>query len=202
MAERAPAVPLGKLAVGLALQAFVFTAAGAAIWYASGRELRRLVDWTWQGALGGALFGLALIAVAAAGFRLFPTFLEKTSHLQSKMAPLFTARADWRAFVFIALCAGISEEAFFRAGLQTWLGDRMDPFWAILLSAGGFALIHMAKPMISALIFLIGIVFGAVYWWTGSLLTVMLAHAIYDVWALRVLHGELQRLGYLEAAET
>ena len=201
MAERAPAIPLGKLAVGLGLQAAVFSAAGAAMWYASGRSLHSFVDWSWASVAGGLMFGAALIAFAAAVFKLFPGFLETTTRLQAKMAGLFAAEVNWRAIVFISLCAGVGEEAFFRGGLQTWLGDHIGPGWAILVSSAGFALIHMAKPLIGALLFVIGLIFGVVYWWTGSLLTVVIAHTIYDIWALRVLHRELARLGLLAREE-
>jgi uncharacterized protein len=197
MAEPIAPIPLGKVAAGLALQATLFTAAGAALWHGSGHEFERFVDWTWRAALGGILFGAALIASAASVFRLFPGVLEKTTHLQSKMAALFTPDTNWGSFVFIALCAGIGEEAFFRGGLQTILTGHVGAAWAIALSSLAFALFHMAKPLIFAVLLLIGVLFGVVYWWTESLLTVMIAHTLYDIWALAVLRRELVRLGYL-----
>ena len=81
-------------------------------------------------------------------------------------------------------------------------GDAIGPVAGIAISALAFALIHMARPLITAIILLIGVVFGLVFWWTGSLLTVMIGHAVYDVWALRVLHRELGRLGYLDDPDT
>lgn len=202
MAERDPAIPLGKLAQGLGLQTVILCAAGAALWHFSGRELARFVDLSWISAAHGFLFGGALIAAAALVFRLFPRVLEHTSRLQSKMAALFTARSNTGTFAWIALCAGIGEEAFFRGGLQTLLSDHIGVAPAIVVGAAGFALIHLAKPLIGAVIFVIGIVFGAVFWWTGSLLAVMIGHAVYDLWALRMLHRELGRLGYFAQGDT
>ena len=144
----------------------------------------------------GVLLGLALIAVVGATFRAFPRFLEHTVHLQSKMAVLFSERTGWREYVIIALCAGIGEEAIFRGGLMTLLDGYTGPAAAIFLSSLVFALFHLAKPLIGAIILVVGVIMGLVYWWTGSLLTVMIGHALYDVWALRRLHLEFIRLGY------
>jgi hypothetical protein len=193
-------IPRGKLAAGLGLQAALFVTAGAAMWVYSGRELSGFIDFRWWPVMQGIAFGLGLIALAAAVFMAFPRFLAHTTGLQSHMAPLFTERSDWRVYVFIALCAGIGEEALFRGGLMTLLQDSVGPVAAILLSALAFALFHLAKPLIGAIIVLIGVIFGVVYWWTGSLMTAMIGHAVYDVWALHVLHRELHRLGYLSLA--
>ena len=54
----------------------------------------------------------------------------------------------------------------------------------------------LAAALIGAIILVVGVIMGLVYWWTGSLLTVMIGHALYDVWALRRLHLEFIRLGY------
>jgi uncharacterized protein len=202
MADARIVIPRGKLAAGLGLQALLFVAAGAAMWRFAGRELPAFVGFNWPAVAQGVAFGVALIAVAAALFKLFPKVLEHTTHLQSKMKDLFAGESDWKLFLWIALCAGVGEEALFRGGLQTLLGSWMAPAPAIFLSSLAFALFHLAKPLIAALIFLIGLVFGLVYWWTGSLLTVMIGHAVYDVWALRMLHRELKRLGYFDTPPT
>ena len=198
MADPQTRLPLTRVAAGLGVQAALFVAAGAAMWAYSGRELHTFLDLGWRPALQGLAFGGALIAVAAAIFRLFPRFLEDTAKLQARLAMLFSARRNWAAFVWIALCAGIGEEALFRAGVQTLADDALGPVAGIAISAAAFALIHLAAPLITGVILLIGVVFGLVYWWTGSLLTVMIGHAVYDVWALNALHRELKRLGYLE----
>lgn len=180
----------------------LFVGAGAAMWVYSGRELNKFIDFGWQPLLQGVAFGGLLIAVAATVFRLFPAFLEYSTRLQSKMSALFSGSSGYRFYVGIALSAGIGEEAVFRGGLMTLLQDGLGPPAAIVLSSLAFALFHLAKPVIGAIILLIGIVFGVVYWWTGSLLTAMVGHAIYDVWALRTLHHEMTRLGYFTPTET
>lgn len=196
MTDQSLPLPSGKIAAALTAQALVFVVAGAAMWVFAGNDLAEFVDLGWLPVGQGVLLGLALIAVVGAMFRAFPRFLEHTVHLQSKMAVLFSARTGWREYVIIALCAGIGEEAIFRGGLMTLLDGYTGPAAAIFLSSLVFALFHLAKPLIGAIILVVGVIMGLVYWWTGSLLTVMIGHALYDVWALRRLHLEFIRLGY------
>ncbi|MFA9199684.1 MAG: lysostaphin resistance A-like protein [Cypionkella sp.] len=178
------------------MQAALFSAAGLALWMWSGREPVAFVDWSWRAMLQGVVFAGLLIASAATAFCLFPRFLEHTTQLQAKLAKLLPRDCRWPLVVWISLCAGIGEEALFRGGIQTLAGDHLGVGPAIALSAAGFALVHLAKPLITAIILLIGVIFGIVYWWTGSLLTVVIGHVLYDIWALRVLHRELVRLGH------
>lgn len=196
MTDQSLPLPSGKIAAALTAQALVFVVAGAAMWVFAGNDLAEFVDLGWLPVGQGVLLGLALIAVVGATFRAFPRFLEHTVHLQSKMAVLFSERTGWREYVIIALCAGIGEEAIFRGGLMTLLDGYTGPAAAIFLSSLVFALFHLAKPLIGAIILVVGVIMGLVYWWTGSLLTVMIGHALYDVWALRRLHLEFIRLGY------
>lgn len=196
MTDQSLPLPSGKIAAALTAQALVFVVAGAAMWVFAGNDLAEFVDLGWLPVGQGVLLGLALIAVVGATFKAFPRFLEHTVHLQSKMAVLFSERTGWREYVIIALCAGIGEEAIFRGGLMTLLDGYTGPAGAIFLSSLVFALFHLAKPLIGAIILVVGVIMGLVYWWTGSLLTVMIGHALYDVWALRRLHLEFIRLGY------
>ncbi|WP_057882612.1 CPBP family intramembrane glutamic endopeptidase [Tsuneonella troitsensis] len=196
MTDQSLPLPSGKIAAALTAQALVFVVAGAAMWVFAGNDLAEFVDLGWLPVGQGVLLGLALIAVVGATFKAFPRFLEHTVHLQSKMAVLFSERTGWREYVIIALCAGIGEEAIFRGGLMTLLDGYTGPAAAIFLSSLVFALFHLAKPLIGAIILVVGVIMGLVYWWTGSLLTVMIGHALYDVWALRRLHLEFIRLGY------
>ena len=202
MADAPRDLPMGRVAIGLGLQAVLMIAAGVAMWLYSGRDASSFIDLGWRSALQGLAFGGALIAAAATIFRLFPAVLEKTTRMQAKMAMLFTREPNMPMFVWIALCAGIGEEAAFRAGLMTLTADAGGIAAGIVISAAAFALIHLAQPLITAVSLVIGVIVGVVYWWTGSLLTVMIGHAVYDVWALRMLHSELLRLGYFDPEST
>ena len=195
------ALPSGRIAFGLGLQTALFVTAGALMWRYSGRELAGFIDFGWRPVAGGLALGALLIALASFAFRQWPAFLERTARLQSHLAVLFAERADPRLYAWIALCAGLGEEALFRGGIMTLLQDSTGPLAAIIMSALVFALFHLAKPLIGVLIFAIGLLFGVVYWWTGSLLTAIIGHAVYDVWALHMLRRELARLGYIRPTE-
>jgi membrane protease YdiL (CAAX protease family) len=82
--------------------------------------------------------------------------------------------------IFISLFAGIGEELFFRGVLQRlFIKAFKNPWLGILLTAFLFSALHVQFfgfiPR-----FLLGILLGAVYWYSGSLLTAILAHFVYD----------------------
>ena len=82
--------------------------------------------------------------------------------------------------VFIALFAGIGEELFFRGILQRLIirGTR-SPWSGILISAFLFSFFHFQFLGFLPRFFL-GVILGALYWYSGSLWTAMLAHFLYD----------------------
>lgn len=82
--------------------------------------------------------------------------------------------------IFISLFAGIGEELFFRGILQR-LFIRMteNPWMGIVLTAAIFSGIHFQFYGFFPR-FLLGILLGAIYWYSGSLWTAMLAHFLYD----------------------
>jgi membrane protease YdiL (CAAX protease family) len=81
---------------------------------------------------------------------------------------------------FIAGLAAIGEELLFRGMLQRLIGKIFKSPWAgIIISAIIFSAIHMEfygfLPR-----FALGILLGAIYWYSGSLYAAMFAHFIYD----------------------
>ena len=93
MAEREPAIPLGKLAQGMGLQTVLLCAAGAALWHCSGRELSAFVDWSWLAALQGLLWGI--LPIGASLLALFTVILlpERGLYEVPAMVPV-TVPAD------------------------------------------------------------------------------------------------------------
>jgi membrane protease YdiL (CAAX protease family) len=89
--------------------------------------------------------------------------------------------------IFISLFAGIGEELFFRGVLQRlFIKAFKNPWMGIIVTAFLISALHVQFfgfiPR-----FLLGILLGAVYWYSGSLLTAIVAHFLYDaffiVWA-------------------
>jgi uncharacterized protein len=189
--------PLRALVL-LAIQATLFTAAGVGMWLWAGRSLESFISFSVREGAMGVAFGGALIAIAAALFRGFPRLAEQLVRLQSGTYRFLGPKLGWPAILLISLAAGISEEAALRAGLQTLVGNYVGAWGAIAISSAAFAALHLAKPVITALLFLIGVLFGVAYHESGSLLAVMIAHVLYDVWALRYLNREMHRLGLFD----
>ena len=195
------AVTFGKIALGMTIQVSIFAVLGAAIWYASGRPLAQfmIVD-LWATLLGLALGG-AMICLAYGLFKGLPKIGERLVRLQGPTYSFLGDRLGWPSIILISIGAGIGEEALFRGGIQTFLTDHIGPVGAIALSSALFAAVHLSKPPIMVLIFGIGVLFGWVYWATGSLLIVMIAHTVYDIFALDYLLKEFRRLGVLHDPE-
>lgn len=186
-------------AIGLlAVQCIVMIAVGLLLWHWSGRELAAFMTLSGPQALQGLALGLVMIAIGFALFRGFPRIGESLVRMQAETYSFLGPKLGMPAIVLISLCAGVSEEALFRGGLQTFLGDHVGAPVAIALSSAVFAAIHLGKPVITMLLLVIGAIFGVVYWLTESLLAVMIGHALYDVWALKYLHGEFVRLGLVD----
>lgn len=89
--------------------------------------------------------------------------------------------------IFISLFAGVGEELFFRGVLQRlFIKAFKNPWLGIIVTAFLFSALHIQFfgfiPR-----FLLGILLGAMYWYSGSLLTAIVAHFAYDaffiIWA-------------------
>lgn len=82
--------------------------------------------------------------------------------------------------IFIALFAGVGEELFFRGVLQRmFIRLTKDPWMGIVLTAAIFSGIHFQFYGFFPRMIL-GILLGAIYWYSGSLWIAMLCHFLYD----------------------
>ena len=82
--------------------------------------------------------------------------------------------------IFIAFFAGVGEELFFRGVLQRlFIKATQSPWMGILISAVVFSAFHFQFfgfiPR-----FLLGVVLGCIYWYSGSIWPAMAAHFLYD----------------------
>lgn len=87
---------------------------------------------------------------------------------------------------FALAIAPVSEELVFRAGLFRYLRTRAPRWVAFTASAALFALLH--ANLVSFLpLFVVGVVFSIAYERTGSIVTPMLAHALFNLNTLLLL---------------
>jgi uncharacterized protein len=181
----------------LVLQGLFGLAVGLAIWWGTGRDLADFVGLGTEDLIVGAVTAAVLIGSMQAILILVPGFLSWAAEQQRELFEHGRAYAPAHILV-ISIGAGIGEEALFRGGLQTVLGDHLPAWAAIALVSFAFAAVHLKQRVVSAFIFFYGAAFGAVYHYSGSLAGVMIAHALFDVWALFVLQREMERQGIVK----
>ena len=103
----------------------------------------------------------------------------------------------WINFLCVSIFAPFFEEWLCRGMVERGLlGRGVKPVWAIVLSALFFALIHL-NPWQAIPAFLLGCLFGYVYYKTGSLKLTMLMHFTNNTFALIIGHTDS-----LQEAET
>ncbi len=138
--------------------------------------------------LGWLVCGLlAIVGTLAASFAsdsvsaLLPPMPEWLDSVLESM----TGGVIWVDFVCVSIMAPIFEEWLCRGMILRGLlnSGRTRPVWAIVISAAFFALIHM-NPWQAIPAFLLGCLFGYVYYKTGSLKLTMLMHFTNNTMAL------------------
>ena len=94
----------------------------------------------------------------------------------------------WINFLCVSIFAPFFEEWLCRGMiLRGLLGNKVKPVWAIVISAAFFALIHF-NPWQAIPAFLVGCLFGYVYYKTGSLKLTMLMHFTNNTFSLVMSH--------------
>ena len=131
------------------------------------------------GKLGG--FRLALVAVAttiAAAFVVEPitALLPKMPQwLENVMNQMMEGSPLWATLLSVSVFAPLFEEWLCRGLVLRGLLRKMSPTGAICISAAFFAVLHM-NPWQAIPAFALGLLFGLVYYKTGSLKLTMLMH--------------------------
>ena len=188
----------GKFLAIVTVQALAFIVLGLALWRWTGRSEADFVRFD----LGAVVLGLSLcaglLACLLAMYRFLPRFADRLVWLQKDTYKVFAKPFGPLGIVWISICAGIGEEALIRGGLQTALLDHLGVVPAIVLSALVFTLLHLAKPLVAAILFGIGLAFGIAYHLSGSLLAMMIAHVGYDIVAVALLQKRMQQLRVFE----
>ncbi len=88
----------------------------------------------------------------------------------------------WALFT-TSICAPIIEEIIFRGQILGSVRERFGAFVAVIVSATLFALAHFSVPQQLINAFIVGLILGFIYVRTGSLLAVILIHAINNAMA-------------------
>ena len=130
------------------------------------------------GRLGGGWLTLVVsIATMAASFVAEPVnaLLPEMPELLKQALEQLTEGPVWIALLSVSIFAPFFEEWLCRGIVLRGLLKKMKPGWAIAVSALFFAVLHM-NPWQAIPAFLLGSLFGYVYYRTGSLKLTMLMH--------------------------
>ncbi|HEY1066022.1 MAG TPA: CPBP family intramembrane glutamic endopeptidase [Pirellulales bacterium] len=134
------------------------------------------------------VLAMAPMLVLFVVFLLFPVGplkrIQKT--FDEVLLPAFSQLTPFDA-LWISLLAGLGEEAFFRGFLQSWLEPMFGPWPALVVAAIMFGLMHLITPTYAVIAALIGGYLGWVYMATNSLVPPLVAHGLYDFFALSYL---------------
>lgn len=140
--------------------------------------------------LGGALCALLVmldtLAAAFAVDAVSSALPPKPGWLEELMGSMTGGRI-WVDFLCVSIMAPLFEEWLCRGVILRGLLHKMKPVWAIVISAAFFAVIHM-NPWQAIPAFMLGCLFGWVYYRTGSLKLTMLMHFTNNTMALVASH--------------
>ena len=151
------------------------------------------------GQLGG--FKIALIvsvATLAAAFVAEPlnTLLPEMPEMLKKALEQVTEGPLWITLISVSIFAPFFEEWLCRGLVLRGALQKLSPFSAIAVSAAFFAVLHM-NPWQAIPAFILGLLFGYVYYKTGSLKLTMLMHCVNNTFA-----ALMTRIPSLADAET
>ena len=129
------------------------------------------------GEVSGKTIGLSIPLIVAGMF--FINLCSEFIGLPDLMQDTFRAMSrNVFGIISIAIMAPLVEELLFRGAIQGYmLRKRMKPLYAILIASAIFGIVHM-NPIQIPFAFAIGLIFGWLYYRTGSVVPGIIGHFI------------------------
>jgi uncharacterized protein len=141
------------------------------VWHLAGRE-----RWVWAGLLSGLAAGLAIVFASRMALYRFEWARALHRELRHLLFPLSDVE-----IVILAAASSVGEEMFFRGALLPTVG--------LIGSSAIFALLHVGPKARhlpwTASSFGAGLLFGAMFMWTGDLTGPVVAHFLVNFLNLR-----------------
>jgi len=133
-----------------------------------------------RGAVAGLLACFATMPVVAAVLVAWTRLYTAAGGAAEEQQILTNLRGDWPIFFLVAVVlAPFTEEVLFRGLLQPALKRRLGAIPAVVLTAAGFAVVHVSITVAPA-IFVLGLALGYVYERTGTLAAPIAFHAAFN----------------------
>jgi membrane protease YdiL (CAAX protease family) len=98
-------------------------------------------------------------------------------------------------FALIAVLAGVGEELLFRGVLQSLIGQWTTPMMGLCIASLLFGMVHALSKLYFFLATAIGLCFGVIVLQYNDLVAPMVAHSLYDFFALTYLSRRLRLSG-------
>lgn len=173
--------------VAAAFEGGLVVVALAAGW-ALGQPPLETLEWTWSAAAWGCVAAAGPLALLWLCLRWRWRPIERLVKVVDRLVlPLFQSCRPVEIAI-IAFLAGLGEEMLFRGVVQAavadWTGGNAGVWFGLLAAALLFGFAHLITPAYGVFAALIGLYFGALWLWTGNLLAPVVAHAVYDFFAL------------------
>jgi membrane protease YdiL (CAAX protease family) len=147
------------------------------------------------GIMMGIIVSIATIAAAVVAEPVAALLPDMPAHLEAALE-MMTKGPLWASLLSVSVFAPLFEEWLCRGLVLRGLMNKMNPTGAILTSAAFFAVLHM-NPWQALPAFILGALFGYVYYRTGSLKLTMLMHCVNNTFSVLI-----SRIPELEDAET
>lgn len=187
MAPEAALPPEKLTSFGLALEAVLVATALLVAWLTGFFDLARpLNQWfsgNWVGEIAiGSLLSIPLLLIVLLLLPQWKPLKPFFDLVDDKIAPLFLPLNRWQVGL-ISLSAGVGEELLFRWCLQGGLAENFGLPVALIGASLVFGLMHFLNFTYFALISVLGVILGLIYWYFGPLAAIA-CHAMYDFLAI------------------
>jgi membrane protease YdiL (CAAX protease family) len=166
----------------LASQFFIVLLGALGIWLVDFSAPAEKINWLTATALGTLLAVLTFLFFIVL-YRMGGKFVESLLDDIRRVTGLFKGYS-WAKIICIAALAGLGEELLFRGFLQNWLAGYVHVALAILIASIIFGLLHYLSHAYFISTVIMSIAFGAGYYYSSSLLMVVVWHGVYDLIAL------------------
>lgn len=145
-----------------------------------------LASFAWDGAAAvrGLIASLPMLAWLLVSLHWSFEPLERIKqYIDHHLLPVLK-NCEWPDLALLSVVAGVGEEMLFRGVIQATLARSIGPVAAVAVASAVFGLFHPISVTYVIIVTGIGAYLGLVWVATGNLLTVMVAHAVYDFVAL------------------
>ncbi|MDF1816851.1 MAG: CPBP family intramembrane metalloprotease, partial [Verrucomicrobiales bacterium] len=109
--------------------------------------------------------------------------LEVRRFMEQAVIPFF-GNLSILQLLLLAILAGVGEEFFFRAFLQTWLSGILGTVTGLILASLIFGVCHLVTPFYGIFATAMGLYLGGLMLYTGNIWPPVIVHILYDFIAL------------------